>query len=35
MRITEIVEFQWPYLSTLIGLPEEIARSAVAAGALV
>jgi hypothetical protein len=35
MRNAEIVEFQWPYLATLIGSPEEIARSAVAAGALV
>jgi len=35
MRNAEIVEFQWPYLSTLIGSTEEITRSAVAAGALV
>jgi len=35
MRNTELVEFQWPYLATLIGSSEEIARSAVAAGALI
>lgn len=35
MRNTELVEFQWPYLATLIGSPEEIARSAAAAGALI
>lgn len=35
MRNTEFVEFQWPYLATLIGSSEEIARSAVAAGALI
>lgn len=35
MRNTELVEFQWPYLATLIGSSEEIARSAVANGALI
>ena len=35
MRNTELVEFQWPYLATLIGSSKEIARSAVAAGALI
>jgi hypothetical protein len=35
MRNTELVEFQWPYLATLIGSSEEIARSAMAAGALI
>jgi len=35
MRNTDLVEFQWPYLATLIGSSEEIARSAVAAGALI
>src|SRR3954462_5770892 len=35
MRNAELVEFQWPYLVSLIGSSEEIARSAVAAGALI
>lgn len=35
MRNAELVEFQWPYLVTLIGSSEEIARSAVTAGALI
>jgi hypothetical protein len=35
MRNTELVEFQWPYLATLIGSSDEIARSAVTAGALI
>ena len=35
MRNAELVEFQWPYLASLIGSSEEIERSAVAAGALI
>jgi len=35
MQNAELVEFQWPYLASLIGSPEEIARSAVASGALI
>lgn len=35
MQNTELVEFQWPYLASLIGSEEEISRSAVKAGALI
>lgn len=35
MRNDEIIEFQWPYLATLIGSSEEIARSAITSGALI
>jgi hypothetical protein len=35
MRNAEFVEFQWPYLASLIGSSEEIAQSAAAAGALI
>jgi hypothetical protein len=35
MRNAELVEFQWPYLVSLIGSSEEIARSAIANGALI
>lgn len=35
MRNAEIVEFQWPYLASLIGSPEDIERSAVVSGALI
>src|SRR6267154_6710505 len=35
MRNAEFVEFQWPSLATLIGSSQEIARSAVASGALI
>lgn len=35
MQNAELVEFQWPYLASLIGSSEEIARSAVASGALI
>lgn len=35
MQNAEMVEFQWPYLSSMIGSSEEIAQSAVDAGALI
>jgi hypothetical protein len=35
MQNAELVEFQWPYLASLIGSSQEIARSAVASGALI
>lgn len=35
MREREAVEFQWPYIASLIGSPEEIERSAIETGALV
>lgn len=35
MNEHEALEFQWPYLASFIGSPEEIERSAVSSGALV
>lgn len=35
MNSHEALEFQWPYLASFIGSPEEIERSAVSSGALV
>ena len=35
MQDAELIEFQWPYLVSLIGSAEELERSAVASGALV